>query len=168
MTNNSEQKPPTQSNGTDQIKSLNRRRIIFQGGVGLAGLTTAIVGIQANTQHPAASETGKANPSGQFADKVVLITGATSGIGEATARAFAKEGAIVHFCGRRENLGTQVAQSIVAAGGRATYEKASQGFVTKRVMSPDEMARAVMFLASEQATSVTGTDLDVTGGQLAQ
>jgi NAD(P)-dependent dehydrogenase (short-subunit alcohol dehydrogenase family) len=31
----------------------------------------------------------------------------------------------------------------------------------------DEIARAVMFLASEEATSISGMDLDATGGQLA-
>ena len=55
------------------------------------------------------------NPDGRFAGQVVLITGATSGIGEATARAFAAQGATVHFCGRRQELGQQVAQSIVDA-----------------------------------------------------
>lgn len=40
--------------------------------------------------------------------------------------------------------------------------------LTKRIMSPEEMARAVMFLASNDATSVTGMDLDVTGEQLAR
>ena len=49
-----------------------------------------------------------------------------------------------------------------------TYNNAAKGFVTKRIMSPEEMARAVMFLASNDATSVTGMDLDVTGGQLAR
>lgn len=48
-----------------------------------------------------------------------------------------------------------------------TYEQAEKGFVTKRVMSPEEMARAVLFLASDEATSLTGMNLDVTGGQLA-
>ncbi|TFI54632.1 SDR family oxidoreductase [Mastigocladus laminosus UU774] len=52
------------------------------------------------------------------------MTGATSGIGEVTARAFAKEGAIIHFCGRRENLGTKLVQEINAQGGRVSYQKA--------------------------------------------
>jgi len=45
-------------------------------------------------------------------------------MGEATARAFAREGAIVHFCGRREALGTQVQESIRKTGGQATYQRA--------------------------------------------
>lgn len=288
-----------------------RRRLIIGGGI-VAG-TTALNQVQANAQKsPVPRQTTHSN--NRFAGKVVLITGATSGIGEATVRAFAREGAIVHFCGRRENLGTKIAQEIVAQGGKATYQKvdvrkeqdvksfidtciqkygridiafnnagifmtpgeiqnipldnfldilhtntvgeflamkyeipqmrrqksgviinmasvaghvgfnttghycaskhgiigltkaaalenadhnirinsisplavdtpqlresfafqkvtyeqAAKGFVTKRVMAPSEMARAVMFLASDDASSVTGMDLDVTGGQLAR
>ena len=44
---------------------------------------------------------------------------------------------------------------------------AARTFVTPRIMTVDEIARAVMFLASGDASSVTGMDLDVTGGQLA-
>ena len=106
------------------MTGISRRRILTSGAVATAGLTTAIAtGTQANTQN-SSTQTGSANPNGKFADKVVLITGATSGIGEATARAFAQEGAKVHFCGRREELGAKVAQTIQNQGGVATYQKA--------------------------------------------
>jgi NAD(P)-dependent dehydrogenase (short-subunit alcohol dehydrogenase family) len=109
------------------MSNFSRRKALSLGtAASAAGLATAFVAstAQSNTQQPIAAATGQANPEGQFSAKVVLITGATSGIGEAAARAFAHEGAIVHFCGRRENLGNQVAQSIKASGGKATYQKA--------------------------------------------
>jgi NAD(P)-dependent dehydrogenase (short-subunit alcohol dehydrogenase family) len=60
----------------------------------------------------------------RFRDKVVLITGATSGIGAAAARMFAAEGAKVGFCGRREERGRQVEAEIREAGGTARYIRA--------------------------------------------
>jgi NAD(P)-dependent dehydrogenase (short-subunit alcohol dehydrogenase family) len=53
--------------------------------------------------------------------KTALITGATSGIGRATAEAFAREGARVIVSGRDEQRGDDVVQTIVAAGGSATF-----------------------------------------------
>jgi hypothetical protein len=60
----------------------------------------------------------------RFKDKVVIITGATSGIGRAAAIQFAAEGGKVGFCGRRENLGREVEQEIRSLGGEATYIRA--------------------------------------------
>ncbi len=51
--------------------------------------------------------------------KVAIVTGASRGIGAATARAFADAGAAVALAARSERELSEVAASIVAAGGRA-------------------------------------------------
>jgi NADP-dependent 3-hydroxy acid dehydrogenase YdfG len=52
-------------------------------------------------------------------DKVVIITGATSGIGEATARLLAAEGAITVLAGRRQDRLDRLLSEIEKGGGRA-------------------------------------------------
>ena len=49
---------------------------------------------------------------------------------------------------------------------KLTYEQLAPNFVTPRIMDVTEIASAVMFLASDEASSLNGMDLDVTGGQL--
>lgn len=51
--------------------------------------------------------------------KVAIITGASSGIGAATARLFAAEGAAVVVSARRKDLLDQLVSEIEAAGGQA-------------------------------------------------
>lgn len=55
----------------------------------------------------------------QFQDRVALITGASSGIGEATARRFAQAGASVGLIGRNQENLTQIVNSINQEGGQA-------------------------------------------------
>ena len=55
----------------------------------------------------------------KLTDKVAIITGGNSGIGEAAAKLFAKQGAAVVLVARRADKLTAVADEIAAAGGKA-------------------------------------------------
>lgn len=55
-------------------------------------------------------------------DKVVMITGASSGIGEATAKLLASKGAKVVLGARRESELKELAEAIKKAGGQAAYK----------------------------------------------
>ena len=50
--------------------------------------------------------------SGRLEGKVAIITGATSGIGEATARVFARQGARLVLAGRTEDKGEALAKEL--------------------------------------------------------
>jgi NAD(P)-dependent dehydrogenase (short-subunit alcohol dehydrogenase family) len=57
-------------------------------------------------------------------DRIAIITGATSGIGEASARLFAEEGAKVAMTGRDDARGRSVVAAIAAGGGTAIFVRA--------------------------------------------
>jgi len=69
-------------------------------------------------------------------NKVALITGGTSGIGEATALLFAKEGAKIAITGRNQKRGHAVTEQILKDGGEAI-------FVRTDVRKADECRRVV-------------------------
>lgn len=54
-------------------------------------------------------------------DKVVIITGASSGIGEATAKLLASKGAKIVLGARREDKLKQIADEILLNGGQVVY-----------------------------------------------
>ncbi len=74
--------------------------------------------------------------AGALEGKVAVITGASSGIGEATARALAERGAAVALGARRRDRMEELANRIVAGGGSAEVfevdvgdEHAAKGFL---------------------------------------
>ncbi|HTY86833.1 MAG TPA: SDR family oxidoreductase [Candidatus Acidoferrum sp.] len=60
----------------------------------------------------------------ELTNKVALVTGGTSGIGAATALAFARAGAKVVVSGRREQEGNEVVARLQRNGGDARFIKA--------------------------------------------
>ncbi len=58
----------------------------------------------------------------EIKDKVVIITGASSGLGEATARRLAKNGAKLMLAARREERLKELVADIQKDGGTAKYE----------------------------------------------
>jgi NADP-dependent 3-hydroxy acid dehydrogenase YdfG len=79
---------------------------------------------------------------GALDGKVAAITGASSGIGEATAVALANEGAAVAVAARRKDRLDEIAQAIESEGGRAVAYEADIG--------DEEQARGFVRSAAEE------------------
>jgi NAD(P)-dependent dehydrogenase (short-subunit alcohol dehydrogenase family) len=75
-------------------------------------------------------------------NKIALITGGTSGIGEATAMLFAREGAKVAITGRNEDRGHAVVAKMVKDGGRAIFIRTDVRLAAECRRAVDETVRA--------------------------
>ena len=103
-----------------------------------------------------------------FKDKVVLITGATSGIGTACAREFAARGARLMLTGRSQDRGKQVVEAIRAMGADAEFvagDMRNRGFCDRIVEETIEHLGRIDVLVNSAGISLTATTLDTTDEQ---
>lgn len=103
---------------------MNKNESLIDRRAMLGFAAAAVTGTLAACSKARVPATPSAAAKRRFDNKVVIVTGATSGIGRAAALAFAAEGGKVGFCGRREALGHAVEQEIRSKGGEATYIRA--------------------------------------------
>jgi len=103
-----------------------------------------------------------------FKGKVVLVTGSTTGIGEACARVFAESDAAVMICGRNESRGRKVVQAIRTAGGRAEFtavDVRAAGACDRLVSDTIECLGGLDVLVNNAGILYSATALDTTDEQ---
>jgi NAD(P)-dependent dehydrogenase (short-subunit alcohol dehydrogenase family) len=103
---------------------VKRRHLV--GGAALGIVAGAIGGLAGGVALGQAATPPQQKPSGRrrFENKVVLVTGGTSGIGRAACLMFAAEGGKVAFCGRNIERGNKVQDQIRESGGSGIFIRA--------------------------------------------
>lgn len=95
-------------------------------------------------------------------NKVCFVTGGGSGIGAATAKKMAAEGATVVICGRSEGPLRDVVGEITAAGGKASYRVADvsneAAFVGAIEATAEEFGRLDVMVNNAMAYTWGGVD----------
>jgi NAD(P)-dependent dehydrogenase (short-subunit alcohol dehydrogenase family) len=98
-------------------------------------------------------------------DKIVVLTGASSGIGRATALALGREGAVLHLVARRERRLEEVCAEIRRGGGRATahvFDVRQPGVFAALAEQIDAEHGRIDVLINNAGVGVTKTFLETT------
>lgn len=101
--------------------------------------------------------------STRFTGQLALITGASSGIGLATARRFAAEGGLAMICGRNQEALEQTVADIRAAGGAADWivaDISDEAALTAAVHACEQRHGRLDVLVNNAATVVWGNITD--------
>ena len=103
-----------------------------------------------------------------FADKTIIVTGATSGIGRAAARAFGGNRGSVVVVGRQETELAEVVREVRAAGGQAVpcvADVTSEDAPARIVAAALEMFRRIDVLVNA-AGIIAAATLEATTDEL--
>jgi len=102
--------------------------------------------------------------SGRLQDRVALVTGSTTGIGEAIAKRFASEGARVMIHGLSENDAQTVVKGILDSGGKADYMigDLSDPNICRDIIDAVLKRFGKLDILVNNAASIVRSDLDTT------